>query len=89
MSDKTLDERVMDFRLLQLPGQPMAMHMGTSYLVTDLHNEVKRLQAERDALRELLKEWLRVPCSTPEGSSLYPHYADLRKRTETALREGK
>ena len=45
----TLDERVMQFNMLQLPGQPMAMHMGTAYLVSDLHKRVKELEG---ALRE-------------------------------------
>ena len=40
----TLDERVMQFNMLQLPGQPMAMHMGTAYLVSDLHKRVKELE---------------------------------------------
>ena len=39
-----LEERVLQFNTLQLPGQPMAMHMGTSYLVNDLWAEVKRLR---------------------------------------------
>jgi hypothetical protein len=56
MSDKTLDERVLDFQLMRLPGQPMAMHMGTSYLVNDLHAEVKRLRTElADAQSHIVK----------------------------------
>lgn len=39
-----LEERVNKFHLLELPGQPMAMHMGTSYLVSDLWREVKKLR---------------------------------------------
>lgn len=31
-----LRERVNQFMMLQLPGQPMGMHIGTSYLVSDL-----------------------------------------------------
>ncbi|MBB20239.1 MAG: hypothetical protein CMP20_12370 [Rickettsiales bacterium] len=38
----SLDERVMQFQMLELPGQPMMMHMGTSHLVQDLHREVKQ-----------------------------------------------
>ena len=41
-----LEERVQQFRRLELPGQPMMMHMGTSYLVEDLWAEVKRLREE-------------------------------------------
>lgn len=39
-----LEERVFKFNTLTLPGQPMGMHMGTSYLVNDLWREVKRLR---------------------------------------------
>ena len=39
-----LEKRVIDFRCLRLPGQPMGMHMGTSYLVNDLWMEVNRLR---------------------------------------------
>lgn len=50
MAADTLEERVHKFNCLQLPGQPMGMHMGTSYLVQDLWAEVKRLQSEVDRL---------------------------------------
>lgn len=40
-----LEKRVNDFNSLCLPGQPMAMHMGTNYLVNDLWREVKRLRS--------------------------------------------
>jgi hypothetical protein len=39
-----LETRVRQFSMLQLPGQPQGMHMGTSYLVNDLWAEVKRLE---------------------------------------------
>ena len=39
-----LEERVYKFQTGELPGQPMSMHMGTSYLVNDLWKEVKRLR---------------------------------------------
>lgn len=42
-----LEKRVNQFSLLQLPGQPMAMHMGTSYLVNDLWREVRRLRSQQ------------------------------------------
>ena len=47
-------ERVMQFKTMSLPGQPMAMHMGTSYLVGDLDRAIDALAAERDALRTAL-----------------------------------
>ena len=56
---------------------------------TRLIENMLSVEAERDALRSLLEEWLRVPCATPEGSSLYPHYAALRNSTTRALREDK
>lgn len=43
MSDD-LQKRVEQFRAMELPGQPMGMHMGTMYLVNDLWREVQRLK---------------------------------------------
>uniref|UniRef100_A0A6H1ZAM0 RanBP2-type domain-containing protein n=1 Tax=viral metagenome TaxID=1070528 RepID=A0A6H1ZAM0_9ZZZZ len=40
-----LEKRVRQFNSLSLPGQPMGMHIGTSYLVNDLWREVQRLRA--------------------------------------------
>ena len=45
-----LNTRRRDFSLLQLPGQPMMMHMGTSHLIDDLWNEIVKLQEELDKL---------------------------------------
>jgi hypothetical protein len=45
-----LDERVLAYTCLELPGQPPFVHMGTSYLIHDLHKEVKELKS-------LLKEF--------------------------------
>jgi hypothetical protein len=39
-----LKERVEKFLALELPGQPMMMHMGTSSLVQDLWREVRQLR---------------------------------------------
>ncbi len=41
---KSLEQRVTDFALLRLPGQPQAMHMGTASLVDELWREVERLR---------------------------------------------
>lgn len=41
-----LDERVFQFNSLELPGQPMGMHMGTSYLISDLWATVQRLKSD-------------------------------------------
>ena len=43
-TQSTLEERVLAFDMMELPGQAPMMHMGTSYLVHDLLNEVKRLR---------------------------------------------
>lgn len=43
--------RVEAYRCFELPGQPMATHMGTSYLINDLAKAVEALEAERDDLR--------------------------------------
>jgi hypothetical protein len=48
-----LEKRVQQFKTLQLPGQPIGMHMGTAYLVGDLWREVQRLRKIEDALRNL------------------------------------
>jgi hypothetical protein len=53
-----LETRVEQFRCLELPGQPMSMHMGTSYLVGDLWKEVQGLRevvAQRETENAKLK----------------------------------
>ena len=40
-----LRDRVSKFNMLGLPGQPMGMHMGTSYLVGDLWHELQIAKA--------------------------------------------
>ena len=47
-----LEERVKQFEMMRLPGQPRSMHMGTSYLINDLWREVKKLRGALDGLRE-------------------------------------
>lgn len=47
--DKTLTEleiKINKFKLLQLPGQPLSMHLGTLYLVNDLWTELKKRAGE-------------------------------------------
>ena len=60
MSDKTffdmtpeertidLQKRVNQFNMLQLPGQAMVMHMGTSYLIDDLWRELQTFNKRTD-----------------------------------------
>ena len=40
-----IEERYRQFQVMELPGQPRSMHMGTSYLVNDMWAEIKRLRA--------------------------------------------
>jgi len=46
-----LETRVNQFICMELPGQPRAMHMGTSYLVNDMWKEIQRLRTELQAAR--------------------------------------
>lgn len=41
-----LEQRVQQYNLHELPGQPMATHMGTSYLINDLWRERQKLREE-------------------------------------------
>jgi len=47
MADLTddLEDRVMQFRAFELPGQPKSTNPATAYLVRDLWREVQRLRA--------------------------------------------
>jgi len=49
-----LKKRVDQFKSLSLPGQPMAMHMGTSYLVNDLWKEIASLTEKVERLEKAL-----------------------------------
>lgn len=46
-----IDDRVLQFKTLRLPGQPMTMHIGTSNLVGDLDRQRLDLL---DALRRIM-----------------------------------
>jgi len=39
-------ERTNAFQMLQLPGQPQGMHMGTAYLINDLWRTVSALKKQ-------------------------------------------
>lgn len=43
-----LEKRIQQYNTMSLPGQPMGLHMGTSYLINDLWREVQRLRAQAD-----------------------------------------
>lgn len=47
---KDLRARVCKYNMLQLPGQPELMHMGTSYLVSDLWGELQRAKKREGEL---------------------------------------
>lgn len=49
MSD--IETRVLQFRMLALPGQPMSMHMGTAALVNDMWKEI---DADKAIMRQAL-----------------------------------
>ena len=52
----TLEDRVLAYKCLELPGQPMSMHMGTANLINDLMEEVKRLRTVVVELTDKLNE---------------------------------
>lgn len=73
MSDD-LKSRVDQFHRLQLPGQPLMMHMGTSYLVNDLWKEIEKLRGHKAKMAEVLEfyksEWEKWESDeTVDGSS--------------------
>lgn len=83
-----LEERVNQFNSLSLPGQPMGMHMGTSYLVNDLWKEVQRLRASQPA-DQAGADGL-CPCGAPatdqglcSGCAPYAHEGQHRPLTST------
>ena len=53
--DIDLRNRIKQYRTLSLPGQPMGMHMGTSYLINDLENAIDQLEAENEELLEMVR----------------------------------
>ena len=57
----SLEERINQFNAMSLPGQPMGMHMGTSYLVNDLWREVQRLQEQVAILEAELRVAYKLP----------------------------
>ena len=68
----TLAERVQKFQCMELPGQPMMMHMGTSYLVGDLWRSHQELLS---ALRQMVLN------SEGDGKT----YRDCHKKAVAAI----
>ena len=56
MTLEELRERVLQYDMLELPGQSPMMHMGTNYLVHDLLRYAEQLQRERDEAVSSLRE---------------------------------
>lgn len=51
-----LKEECIKFSMLELPGQPRMMHMGTSYLVSSLERALKSAVIRIDELEALLSK---------------------------------
>lgn len=80
MSDqRDVLERAVDFACLRLPGQPMAMHMGTSYLVHDLAAEVRNLRGVNADLLALAKQYA-SECANCVGLGTYQWDAGPNQR---------
>lgn len=60
-------ERVTQFLMLQLPGQPMMMHMGTSHLVSEL-DAIARDWLRLKKIEEVGKEAFETEMLTGGGS---------------------
>lgn len=72
----TLKDRVLQFNKGQLPGQPIASHMGTVYLVNDLWREVERLSGANDGAALIAQERKRQMDAegwTPEHDDQHTH----------------
>jgi hypothetical protein len=82
-------DRAVDFSMLRLPGQPMVMHMGTSYLVNDLAAEVRKLRAANTDLLALAKRYA-SECAQCEGTGtirfdeVEEHYTHCRLKSGDA-----
>lgn len=76
----TLADRVLQFQFMELPGQPMMMHMGTSYLVNDLWSAHKDMA---EALREIAGI-VSASKSSSDNDRLYAALGTLDKAREIA-----
>jgi hypothetical protein len=55
---KDIEKRYEQFRCMELPGQPMMAHMGTNYLMNDLHAALTDAEAKRDRLQKAIEDYL-------------------------------
>lgn len=76
--------RVLQFNTLQLPGQPMSMHMGTGYLVSDLLRALEYFAARRlpEEGTALLSEVLNAG---DDDSVWVNNWQDIRRRIRNYL----
>lgn len=75
-----LQDRILDFKLMQLPGQPQMMHVGTSNLVNDLEIAWLQSQKKLDKIQSYL-EWRDQQLMANDGPARATHEeceADLR-----------
>lgn len=59
-------KRAEQFRMMQLPGQPMGMHMGTFYLVNDMEKVISAQAAEIARLRKTYDQSAEEVAAKPE-----------------------
>ena len=83
-----LKDRVIKFKCIELPGQPMMMHMGTSYLVNDLWSALERQEKEIEAQATEI-EALRQDCKRHFNRKLLYRQdaSDLRDKVATLTAE--
>ena len=90
-----LEDRINKFHMLQLPGQPMGMHMGTSYLVNDLWHEFERVSTGADMKFEDNRVYCEIPniwshpkkvCLRVEGSE-DEHWYEPNESVSALLRK--
>ena len=84
-SREEIEKRYEQFRCLELPGQPRMMHMGTSYLVNDLHKALTAAEKERDQLAEDKRELMEALKSMVDMFDCGDMYNDVRDSARTLL----
>jgi hypothetical protein len=90
-------ERVRKFQALELPGQPMGMHMGTAYLVQDLDRlaaAIPSMLEEMVRLRDLEAKLRRdkeqlIDIASREMASLRARITEIERERDDAREAGK
>jgi len=70
-----LKKRVDDFNSLRLPGQPFGMHMGTSYLVNDLWEDIQKRDNELRKLVDDMRATIHSESCGCNGCEMLREYA--------------